>query len=167
MRWSRREVRGVYFASGPPPCCHRVFFQGCSPLSRHPASRKFCRKWFTATTPTLRGSRSRTSFSMSVFTRSMRICISFASIDVFFYRFLCYYEKKHYFCSISFWSSDRNGMRVVVMAAPNGTRLLRGLNTAPDCSSGGKGLGLFHFMLSAIFLLSEIPCSKYSPQFIW
>ena len=107
MRWSRREVSGVYFASGPPPCCLRVFFQGCSQLSRHPASRKFCRKWFTAVMPTLRGSRSRTSFSMSVFTRSMRICISFASIDVFFCRFFCHLVKKRYICRAFFWCNGR------------------------------------------------------------
>ena len=83
IMWLRLEVRGPYFASGELESWRRVRFQGCSPLSSQPPSRKFCLKWLTAVTPTLRGSRSLTSFKVSSLAFLTSFSMSFASIVVY------------------------------------------------------------------------------------
>ena len=82
IMWLRLEVRGQYFASGELESWRRVRFQGCSPLLSQPPSRKFCLKWFTATTPTFRGSRSLTSLMMSSLAFMTSFCMSLASIGI-------------------------------------------------------------------------------------
>ena len=83
IMWLLLEVSGPYFASGELESWRRVRFQGCSPLSSQPPSRKFCLKWLTAVTPTLRGSRSLTSFKVSSLAFLTSFSMSFASIVVY------------------------------------------------------------------------------------
>lgn len=100
IRWFLLEVSGPYLASGPPCFCLRVFFQGCSPSSSQPPSRKFCLKWFTAITPTLRGRRSFTSFIMSSLAFSTSFSKFFASIGKVFCYFYLHFKEMLYLCSI-------------------------------------------------------------------
>ena len=83
IMWLLLEVSGPYFASGELESWRRVRFQGCSPLSSQPPSRKFCLKCLTAVTPTLRGSRSLTSFKVSSLAFLTSFSMSFASIVVY------------------------------------------------------------------------------------
>ena len=82
MRWLRRDVSGLYLASGELLSCRRVRFHGCKPPSSQPPSRKFCLKWLTATTPTFRGSLAGTSLMRSSLAFATSFCRSLSYIGL-------------------------------------------------------------------------------------